>query len=127
MLQISREQLKMFEQVQRDAFLDGCLRVLQVDDPNLATSRPALPDEVRRLIAQLTGIGFTHSGDCEYALRLLFKYQQVAQSEPMPEAIVDKLRSVFVTTEKKIEALEQLFIFGRNPGRAHAELPFRDD
>lgn len=115
MLQISREQLKMFEQVQRDAFLDGCLRVLQLDRPGAAMSGPAMPEWVRQCVDQLAGLGFTCSGDCRYAARLVFKYQQETHRGPLPQAIMETLQSANATIEKKIEALEQLFVFGDPP------------
>lgn len=115
MLQIRREQFQFLELEQRDWFLDDCVRALRVDYPNAAKTGPDLRERVRLLIEQLCSIGFSYTGDCKYALQMVFRYQQEAWRGPMPKFIIDKLRSAHVTTEKKIEALEQLFIFGGNP------------
>ncbi len=115
MLHIQQEQFRLFELAQRERFLDECARVLLVDCPNPAKTGPDLREWLRLVIRQLSSIGFTHDGDYMHALRMLFRYQQEAWRGPMPEVIIDKLRSAHLTTEKKIEALEQLFIFGDNP------------
>lgn len=115
MLQIRREQFQLLELEQRNRFLDDCVRVLRVDYPNATTTGPDFRERVRLLIEQLSSVGFSYTGDCKYALQVLFRYQQEAWRGPMPEVIIDKLRSTHVTTEKKLEALEQLFIFKGNP------------
>lgn len=126
MLQIHPEQFRLLKLEQHERFLDDCERALRVDYPNAATTSPDLRERVRLLIEQLRGIGFSHAGDCKYALQLIFRYQQEAWRGPMPEVIIDKLRSANVTNEKKIEALEQLFIFGGQPEPALQDLGLRE-
>lgn len=126
MLRISGEQFQFLEMAQRDRFVDDCVRALRADYPDAATSGPDLRERARLLIEQLSGLGFAHTGDCMYAVQLVFRYQQEHHRGPMPASIVAKLRSAHVTTEKKIEALEQLFIFGAHPGRDIADRALRE-
>lgn len=102
-------------------------QVLQIDYPSAVVSEADMRKRVRLLIEQLSNIGFNNTGDYRYAVQMVFRYQQEAQWRgPMPEVIIDKLRSVHVTTEKKIEALEQLFIFGGEPDLAIEGIGLRE-
>lgn len=117
MLQISRAQLNKLEGVQQARFIDDCCRMLKAEQrAAAATPHVDLRRIVVSMVEQLKGFGFVNTAETEYAVSLIYRYQQEPERGPVPAEISALMRSDRFSTEKKIEALEQLFIFGpQNP------------
>ena len=112
MLHITSAQLATFAACQRQRFIAQCCAQVETEFPALAASTPDLSARIERLVSELEGFGFIGADETQYALSLLIRHNQQAEHQRMPEDIVARLRSRNVTVEKKIEALEQLSIFG---------------
>lgn len=117
MLSITAAQFQLFADHQLQQFISDSVCAL----------RAALPDETAALddarllatttnnVAELRKLGFDNSGDITRALRMLFLLQYGNGQPRMPAHLATRFRSPSTSVEKKLEALEQVFIFGAGP------------
>lgn len=113
MLQISSNQLQTFEGVQQKRFIDSCCANLVAEQSAAAAQTPVdLRKAVSSIVEQLKACGFSGVDETEYAVSLVFRYLHEPDRGPFPPDVAAKLRSERFSTNKKVEALEQLFIFG---------------
>jgi hypothetical protein len=114
MINISKDQIEQLVAADRARFMEECLHSIRIEFPEIQDTWPDLRERVSTMIQRLIVMGFDHKGEYAFALNLILRYLLEGRG-PMPEIIIEKLNSVWVTSEKKIEALEQLFIFGAKP------------
>lgn len=112
MFKISVGQMDALGALHAARFVDGCVARLREQHPAAAAAEPALKDRVQQLVTQLRGQGFESTGETAYAVELVFRYLFQADKAPLPSDLSVKLQSPHVTVAKKIEALEQVFLFG---------------
>ena len=120
MLHITHSQFAAFATYQRQNFIAQCCARVGTECPELAASTPDLLARVNGLVAELEGMGFVGADETQHAVSLLFQYRWQSGSASIPEDIVARLRNANATTEKKLEALEQLIFFGGDPNSNHA-------
>lgn len=114
MLTITSAQFQMFADAQLQQFVSDCVRALRLalpvetadfDDARLHATTTSNVAELRKL-------GFENSGDITRALHILFLLQYGKGQPHMPAHLAARFRSPSTSVEKKLEALEQVFIFG---------------
>jgi hypothetical protein len=71
-----------------------------------------LKARVVRYVDQLRKFGIENSGDLTRGLHLLYVLQHMHKRPKMPDEIVALLQADKVAAETKLEALEQLILFG---------------
>jgi hypothetical protein len=67
---------------------------------------------LRAIVDRLQTLGFEHTGDIERAAPLMYAIRYRAAPADMPDDLRASLSDPRSTTETKIEALEQLLMFG---------------
>jgi hypothetical protein len=114
MLQVSEHQMDQLGAVQTARFiLDsvGSLREAYPSETALETELE-LKTRVVRYVEQLRKFGIANSGDLSRGLHLLYVLQHMHKRPEMPQEIVALLQSDKVAVETKLEAIEQLILFG---------------
>jgi len=113
MLTISESQMARLGQAQLARFVDDCVQAArtQLAQETEAEATESLRTRVRDLVARLQSVGFRDSSDIAQAIALILKFQFLPGKPAMPASLAAELRSPSVSVEKKIEALEQLFLF----------------
>jgi len=112
MLSMSAGQMEALGALHAARFVEGCVARLREQHPAAAAAELALKDRVQQLVAQLRGQGFESPGETAYAVELVFRFLFQSDKAPLPADLSAKLQSPQVTVAKKIEALEQIFLFG---------------
>ncbi len=113
-MRISENQMASLAVAARKTFFRRCLASLRREYPTEADAytEPALAEHIATYIEHLEALGFSHTDPTERALLLLFSYQHKPNRHPMPDDLIQRLRDPYATEDKKLEALEQLAIFG---------------
>ena len=113
MLTISESQMARLGECQAARFVDECVRGLRERHAaqTEGETTDALRARVRDLVTRLQAIGFSDTTDLAQAIALVFQFQFLPGKPAMPPALAEELRSPQVSVAKKIELLEQLFLF----------------
>jgi hypothetical protein len=113
MLTISSSQMTRLGELQHARFVDECAKSVREKHPeeSAGESQDELVARVRSLVDRLRSLGFACDGDIAHAISLIVAFQYRPGKPAMPAAVAEQLRSPHVSVEKKIEALEQLFLF----------------
>jgi hypothetical protein len=113
MLTISSSQMARLGDLSQARFVDECARALRARHPaeTQGESQDELLARVQALVDKLCGFGFLCTGDLAHAIELIVDFQYAPGKPAMPAAVAAQLRSPHVSVDKKIEALEQLFLF----------------
>jgi hypothetical protein len=113
-MQISERQMALLTEAVKATFVRRCIASLHREHPAEAAaySEAALKEHVVTRLQHLEDMGITYTDHMEQALLMLFSYQHRPNRPPIPEDLVARLRDPHATPEKKLEALEQMAIFG---------------
>ena len=113
MLTITTDQFKLFAEAKLTAFIRQNMQSLRLNYPSETSELddPALSAYVLKTVEQLRSISFEYTGDISRALLMLFLLKYGTNQPGMPKDLVIKFRDPTTSIEKKLEALEQIFIF----------------
>lgn len=113
MLTFSAAQMALLAERQTARFVDDCAAVLRARHPaeTAGQSNAEMQTHVEALMTKLKTLGFGCAGDMAQAIQLIFAFHLKPGRPAMPASLTAQLRSRHVSVEKKIEALEQLFLF----------------
>lgn len=114
MLTISKEQIRVMAEAQVVEFIRQSMISLRTGLPD-ETRRfddDALRNEVNDIVEQLRQIGFERMGDLRRALHMLFVLKHGVRRRVVPPHIAMQFRDPGASVQTRIEALEQVFIFG---------------
>jgi hypothetical protein len=113
MLTLSPDQLTRLGQFQTDRFVDACAKSLHERHPAETEGETSadLRGRILALLPKLQAVGFECTGDIAHAIELILAFQLRPGKPAMPATLSAQLRDPHVSVEKKIEALEQLFLF----------------
>lgn len=117
MLVLTERQFRCFADAQVENFIRQSAKALQASFPAEAAGlgEAALLAYVGKTVGQLRAIGFEYTGGIERALSLLFPLQHGARPRRLPDDLARAFKDPSTSIEKKLEALEQVFIFDEPP------------
>jgi hypothetical protein len=115
-MKISSEQLEVLGEHTARQFFRQCAASLRERFPEQTSnlSEAQLLDKIEHLVDRLRSIGFECTGDLSRGVELMYGAQNRGVVLTMPEDLLAQLNDPHTSVETKIEALEQLSIFGGN-------------